>query len=68
MTISRNGTTIAQRLRFTIGADDGAIVHYSLNALGRSAQQSTRRLKITVVVTPSGGPAVTGVITQVPFL
>ena len=68
MTISHNGATIAQRLRFTIGANKGGIVHYTLTGLGRSLQRSTRRLRITVVVTPSSGTAVTGVITQVPFL
>jgi Fibronectin type III domain len=68
MTISHNGTTIAQRLRFTIGANRGGIVHYTLTTLGRTLQRSTRRLRVTVVVTPSTGPAVTGAITQVPFL
>jgi hypothetical protein len=68
MTISHNGATIAQRLHFTIGANQGGIVHYTLTGAGRSLQQSSRRLRITVVVTPSNGPGITGVITQVPFL
>jgi phosphodiesterase/alkaline phosphatase D-like protein len=67
LTISHNGTTIAQRLHFAIGANKGGIVHYTLTGPGRSLQQSNRRLRITVVVTPSSGPAVTGVLTQVPF-
>lgn len=68
LTISHNGATIAQRLHFTIRANKGGIVHYTLNGAGRSAQKTTRRLRVTVVVTPSSGAAVTGVFTQVPFL
>jgi phosphodiesterase/alkaline phosphatase D-like protein len=68
MTISHNATTIAKRLHFTIAANQGGIVHYTLTSQGRSLQRSTRRLRITVVVTPSSGTPITGVITQVPFL
>jgi hypothetical protein len=68
MTISHNHATVAQRLHFTIRGNKGGIVHYTLSGLGRSLQRSTRHLRITVVVTPSSGPAITGVITQVPFL
>jgi len=67
MTISHNGTTIAQRQHFTIGPNNGGVVHYTLTGLGRSLQQSARRLPITVVMTPSSGAAITAVITQVPF-
>jgi phosphodiesterase/alkaline phosphatase D-like protein len=68
LTLLHNGATIAQRMHFTITPGNGGIVHYTLNSLGRSLQRSTRRLQTTVIVTPSNGPAVTGVVTQVPFL
>ena len=68
MTLLHDGVTIAQRLHFTIAPGNGGIVHYRLNSLGRSLQRGTRRLRTTVIVTPSSGPAVTSLITQVPFL
>jgi len=68
LTILRSGATIARRQHFTIAPGNGGIVHYTLNHLGRSLQQSTRRLQTTVIVTPSSGPAVTGAVTEVPFL
>jgi hypothetical protein len=67
LTIARGGVTLAQRLRFTIGPNDGGIVHYSLSATGQSLLQQRHHLRVNVVVTPAGAPAVSSVVTLVGF-
>jgi hypothetical protein len=67
MTITRSGVTLGQRQHFTISANNGGIVHYSLNTLGQSLLRSAHHLRVTVVVTPTSGATVSGSVTLVPF-
>jgi phosphodiesterase/alkaline phosphatase D-like protein len=67
MTLQRNGATLGQRLRFTIGSDDGGIVHYTLSTTGQSLLRRLHRMRVTVVVTPTGAASFSGTVTLVPF-
>lgn len=67
MTIRRGSETIGQRLRFTIGANDGGIVHYTLTRRGQSLLRRLHHMPATVVVTPTQGPGFSRGVTLVPF-
>lgn len=67
MTIRRGPETVGQRFRFTIGANDGGIVHYTLNASGRALLRRLHHMLVTVVVTPTQGPSISRGVTLVPF-
>ena len=67
MKVYRSGRLIAQRRAFYVNANDGGIVHYTINSTGRGYLRSSHHLNVTVVVTPVGGPSVSVNVTLVPF-
>ncbi|MBV8954480.1 MAG: hypothetical protein JO179_10100 [Solirubrobacterales bacterium] len=67
MKVYRSDKLIAQRRAFYVNANDGGIVHYTINSTGRGYLRSSHHLNVTVVVTPVGGTSVTTNVTLVPF-
>lgn len=67
LTLSRGGVTFAHRPAFTIGANDGGVVHIQLNSTGRSALNRNHHLRVNVLLTQQGGQTSTGIITLVKF-
>lgn len=67
MSISRSGITLGQRAAFTVKADDGAIVHLPLTALGRQLLSERHHLRVQTVLSQTGGTPATSVVTLIPY-
>jgi hypothetical protein len=67
MRLSRSGVTLGQRGLFTITANNGGIVHFSLSSLGQRLLRERHRLRVEAVVSENGGNTASGVVTLVPF-
>jgi hypothetical protein len=67
LTVSRGGVTLGSRPVFFVGANDGGVVHVSLNATGQAMLKRAHRLRVNVVVTGGAGQPSSGVLTLVPF-
>lgn len=67
LTVSRGGVTLGSRPVFFVGANDGGVVHVSLNATGQAMLNRAHRLRVNVVVTGGAGQPSSGVLTLVQF-
>jgi hypothetical protein len=67
MKLSRSGVTLGQRGRFTVTADNGGIVHFTLSSLGQQLLRQRHHLRVEVVVSENGGNTASKVVTLVPF-
>ncbi len=53
MTLSRSGVTLGKRGLFSVAADNGGIVHFTLSALGRRLLRQRSQLRVKVVIAQS---------------
>ena len=67
MKLSRSGVTLGQRGLFTVTADNGGIVHFTLSSLGQQLLRQRHHLRVEVVVSENGGNTASKVVTLVPF-
>jgi len=67
LTLSRSGRTLGVRAAFTIKANTGGFVHYTLNSLGQSLLKSRHSLRVSVSATTATGARITTVITVQQF-
>ncbi len=67
MQLSRSGVTLGQRGLFTVTADNGGIVHFTLSSLGQQLLRQRHHLPVEVVVSENGGNTASRVVTLVPF-
>jgi hypothetical protein len=67
MKLSRSGVTLGRRGLFTVTADNGGIVHFTLSSLGQQLLRQRHHLPVEVVVSENGGNTASRVVTLVPF-
>jgi phosphodiesterase/alkaline phosphatase D-like protein len=67
ITISRGGVTLASRGDVSIGAEDGGVIHVSLNAAGQATIGTRHHLRVNVTLTDAAGKTTSGVMTLVQF-
>lgn len=68
LTIGRSGKTLGVRTGYTISANDGGIVHFNLNDLGKSLLKSRGSLRVNTTVVDASGATVKGVTTLQRFM
>lgn len=67
LVVSRDGITLGQRPVFFVGANNGGVVHVSLNATGQSMLNRARQLRVNVTVSGGAGQPSSAVLTLVQF-
>jgi hypothetical protein len=71
LALSRSGVTLAKRGSFSVAADSGGIVHFTLSSLGRKLLRQRHQLRVEVVIVQSGAPyyanTTSAIVTLVPF-
>jgi hypothetical protein len=56
MAVSRSGVTLAKRGLFSVAADNGGIVHFTLSSLGQRLLRQRHQLRVAVAIAQSGLP------------
>jgi phosphodiesterase/alkaline phosphatase D-like protein len=64
--LSRSGVTLGTRSSFKISADNGGVIHVTLNAAGKALVRQRRSVRVDVTLT-SGGKSAAGKMTLVQF-
>ncbi len=54
--LSRSGATLAKRGLFSVAADNGGIVHFTLSSLGQRLLRQRHQLRVAVAIAQSGLP------------
>ncbi len=67
LVVSRGGVTLGERPVFFVGANDGGVVHVSLNATGQSMLNRAHHLRVNVTVSGGAGQPSSAVLTLVQF-
>ncbi len=67
LVLARGGVMLGQRAVFFVGANDGGVVHVSLNATGQAMLNHAHHLRVNVTVSGGAGQPASGVMTLVQF-
>lgn len=67
LVVARGGVTLGARPVYFVGANDGGVVHVSLNATGQSMLNQAHQLRVNVTVSGGAGQPSSSVLTLVQF-